>query len=141
MAVWAASGPAAVQLPARAEPPAIECAATVEGRPRVYRLAEEAAPKGPRWAIAMRPADRPGRWVPLTLPGARPVFGPGTAELTYRSGAGGIIVELRVSQSSSTLDVYVSYEVEVNVDAELSPAVDELNTHGVVEAACRVPAR
>jgi hypothetical protein len=118
-------------------PMVVECATTVDGQPRVHRLAQEPGPKGPRWVIAVRPGDRSGPWIGLALPGATPVFAPGSATLTYRGGSGGIIVELRAA-TTSTLDVYVSYEVEVNVNAALSPSIDELNTHGVLAAACRV---
>ena len=39
------------------------------------------------------------------------------------------------------LDIYVSYELEVNVDTSLTPAIDELNTEGPIGVRCQVVAR
>ena len=36
------------------------------------------------------------------------------------------------SPQAATLDAYVSYELEVNVDASLTPAIDEIDTDGPV---------
>ena len=43
--------------------------------------------------------------------------------------------------ADARLDIYVSYELEVNVDTSLTPAIDELNTEGPIGVRCQVVAR
>ena len=56
-----------------------------------------------------------------------------------RTSNGGIDVTLTGSAAQARLDVYVSYELEVNVDASLTPAIDDLNTDGPIGVRCEVP--
>ena len=55
-----------------------------------------------------------------------------------RTSNGGIDVNLSGSPAEARLDIYVSYELEVNVDASLTPAIDELNTDGPIGVRCDV---
>jgi hypothetical protein len=55
-----------------------------------------------------------------------------------RTSNGGIDVTLTGSPAEARLDIYVSYELEVNVDASLTPAIDELNTDGPIGVRCDV---
>ena len=40
--------------------------------------------------------------------------------------------------AQARLDIYVSYELEVNVDASLTPAIDDLNTDGPIGVRCEI---
>lgn len=59
-------------------------------------------------------------------------------EVTARTSNGGIDVTLAGTPARAQLDIYVSYELEVNVDTSLTPAIDALNTEGPVGVACDV---
>ncbi|HVB37110.1 MAG TPA: hypothetical protein VND92_01180 [Vicinamibacterales bacterium] len=85
---------------------------------------------GKVWTLSMRGTNTDGRWVSLPLPDAAPVFTGGTASLSYRSAYGGRTIALQVSPAVASLDVYANYELEVNVDPNLNPQVDLLNTGG-----------
>ena len=77
----------------------------------------------------------------LPLPGAAPAVMAQHVRLAYRSANGGVMVTLDSSGDAAVLDVYVNYELEVNVDASLTPEIDRLNTHGAVRLPpCRVDA-
>jgi hypothetical protein len=55
-----------------------------------------------------------------------------------RTSNGGIDVSLSGTPAEARLDVYVSYELEVNVDTSLTPAIDDLNTEGPIGVRCEV---
>ena len=55
-----------------------------------------------------------------------------------RTSNGGIDVALSGTPAQARLDIYVSYELEVNVDTSLTPAIDELNTEGPIGVRCEV---
>ena len=55
-----------------------------------------------------------------------------------RTSNGGIDVNLTGTPAQARLDIYVSYELEVNVDAALTPAIDDLNTDGPLAVRCEV---
>ena len=55
-----------------------------------------------------------------------------------RTSNGGIDVTLTGAPAAATLDIYVSYELEVNVDASLTPKIDDLNTDGPIGVRCDV---
>lgn len=122
------------------ERPGVECALP-DGR--WYRLA--AAGGGSRHVLSYR--AKPGARQ-IDLPVGTPTFhraaGCETAarcpqgSFAFRSPNGGIILEIDALEARSTIDIFVSYELEVNVDVGLSPDIDELNTHGRQSAACRL---
>ena len=58
--------------------------------------------------------------------------------ITARTSNGGIDVALGGTPAQARLDIYVSYELEVNVDTSLTPAIDDLNTEGRVGVICDV---
>ena len=58
-----------------------------------------------------------------------------------RSSNGGIAVALTGAPAQARLDIYVSYELEVNVDTSLTPAIDDLNTEGAIAVRCDVTAQ
>jgi hypothetical protein len=82
----------------------------------------------------MRDAESKGAWIDLLLPGARPELTANTARLSYRNSNGGRQVNLEVSAAGSRLDVWVDHGLEVNVEPDLDPRVDRLNTEGPVVA-------
>ena len=103
-------------------------------RPLVYRLSESSGDAEPRWVLSLTGGQLRDEMVGVGLPGGVAVIAGDTASLSYRSSNGGVIVELRARGRDSELDVYVSYELEVNIDADLSPRVDLLNTDGLLRA-------
>lgn len=126
----------ALQPSTPAGTPGVVCAGTgaAAGREFVLERPDPAA----AWRLRYRDREHP-RWVTLSLPGARPIVDGGTARLRYRNANGGRQVELEVSTAASRLDVYVDYGLDVNIDPDLSPDVDLMNTEGPLTAIeCRV---
>ena len=78
----------------------------------------------------------------LLLPGNAAVrLSSDSVSVKARTSNGGIDVALSGTPAQARLDVYVSYELEVNVDASLTPAIDELNTEGPIGVRCDVTGR
>lgn len=107
---------------------------------RAYRLVNEGTTSVPRWVLSLRMPGATRDRTAVVLRGGAPRMGDGRAALRYRSANGGIIVHLDsgASQDGGVLDVFVSYELEVNVDTTLQPEIDDLNTDGERPATCRV---
>jgi hypothetical protein len=82
----------------------------------------------------MRDVETKGSWIDLTLPGAAPAVTAATAKLSYRNANGGRHVDLDVSDAGSRIDVWVDYGLEVNIEPDLDPRVDRLNTEGPLKA-------
>ena len=75
----------------------------------------------------------------VALPASASVQMTGEAvSVRARTSNGGIDVTLTGTPAQARLDIYVSYELEVNVDASLTPAIDELNTDGPIGVRCEV---
>jgi len=120
--------------PVRAD--AVACVVKSDPEKREYRL-RQTAPDA--WEIGVRSRKTRDRWISLALPGAAPVLGTGRARVSYKAANGGRIVEWTVAPAASSIDVYVSYELEVNVDTALEPEIDLLNTEGALDQLdCRV---
>ncbi len=47
---------------------------------------------------------------------------------------------LNAGTAASTVDVYVDFGLEVNVDPNLDSRVDDMNTHGAVPMRCTINA-
>jgi hypothetical protein len=74
--------------------------------------------------------------VALPLPGAAPDTSAGVI-LEYRTANGGRAVTLdAANEGPSTLDVFVNFELEVNVERDLDRAVDAMNTEGPLAVVC-----
>jgi hypothetical protein len=123
------------------DPVGVECTLP-DGRS--YRLAPT-APGASRYTLSHTPAsDR--RRIDLSMgpPTYRraahcDVASPcGQGRFSFRSANGGVIVEIDAAGARSAVDIFVSYELEVNVDVSLSPDIDVLNTHGRQAASCRL---
>jgi hypothetical protein len=116
-----------------------ECSLSAESDTRIFQLVDRGAGHDPRWWLTL---TRRGASAPVTelpLPNARVERTAGTLALSSASGNGGLAVTLRAAPSGSLLDVFVNFELEVNVWRDLSPNVDAMNTHGPQsQVMCRV---
>jgi hypothetical protein len=94
-----------------------------------------------QWSIVFRGRvlDKPS--VELRLPGASPVVADGEVRLSFATANGGRSVEWRAVNGASTLDLHVSHGLEINVEADLDPAVDHMNTEGPIAVSCAVARR
>ena len=117
-------------------PAAITCRAPEDPARREWSLVREGPPDSDRWRLLFRSADLDRPSVSLPLPGARPEVGDGTVSLQYRTANGGRSVELSATDGPSSLDVFVSYELEVNVERDLDREVDRMNTGGAIAVVC-----
>jgi hypothetical protein len=138
-AALAGSLTAAAQARNDGRPLGVTCRVHGDARGREFRLGEAgghsaAATDTPRWQLSMRDAESKDAWITLRLPGARPAITANTAALSYRNANGGRHVDLDVSPSGSRLEVWVDYGLEVNVEPDLDPHVDRLNTDGPLTA-------
>lgn len=70
--------------------------------------------------------------VELRLPGATPVSDAGGTRISLKSANGGRTVDWRIGNKISSLELYVNHGLEVNVEADLDPAVDLMNTDGTI---------
>jgi hypothetical protein len=115
-------------------PAAVTCRVSSAQGERTYELRRATAGSQPSWTLAMRGH---GNEVVLPLPGAEPKIEAGAARLSYRSANGGRLVDLDVSDRGATLSVWVDHGLEVNVDPDLDPRVDEM-TIDKTAARCEV---
>jgi hypothetical protein len=77
--------------------------------------------------------------VELRLPGAGPALAGNETRVSFKSANGGRTVDWRISKDHSTIDLYVNHGLEVNVEADLDPAVDLMNTDGSIVVHCGPP--
>lgn len=116
--------------------PSVRCDGAGAAAGRQF-LIERPAPDAV-WQLRYRDREHP-RWIALALPGATPTLAVGTARLSFRNANGGRQVELEVTAGAARLDVYVDYGLEVNIDADLDPDVDRMNTEGpLTDLSCQV---
>lgn len=127
------------------------CSVPTDPQQREWRLVRWDAPgtatpgrspqsgaRSPEWSVQFRGRmlDKPA--IDLRLPGAAPVLTPGEVRLSYATANGGRSIEWRAVNGASTLDLHVSHGLEVNVEADLDPAVDHMNTDGPVAVSCEL---
>ncbi len=112
-----------------ASPPVLECTVPGDSESRVFRLeqAEE------QWQLSFKSRETGGRWIRLKLPSAQPLVEGERARLSYRNANGGRQIDLSVTEAGSSLDVWVDYGLEVNIEPDLDPKVDLMNTEGPLE--------
>ncbi len=90
------------------------------------------------WRLSYRDREHP-QWLRVTLENAAPDIGTATARLRYRNANGGRQVDLDVAPGRARLDVYVDYGLDVNIEPDLDPDVDRMNTDGpLTTLQCRV---
>jgi hypothetical protein len=117
----------------------VECLPPGDAQARAFRLVDRGAGHDPRWWLTLSSRTLGGRTVELPLPGPRVELGPNLVSLSSASSNGGLMVTLEVGAGRSTLDVFVNYELEVNVWRDLSPDVEQMNTSGpLVPGGCRL---
>jgi hypothetical protein len=126
---WIAAGP--FQLPAAGTThPLVECRVDGEGDSRVWQLARLGEGTAQEWYLTLQSSSPGARIVHLPLPSARVTSARGRVTASSASSNGGIAVELVADASGSMLDVFVNFELEVNVWRDLSPDVEKMNTGG-----------
>ena len=114
----------------------VVCSGTGPANGREYVLDRPVADRP--WRLSYRDREHK-EWIRLTLAGAAPDIGEVTATLRYRNANGGRQVELDVTPAGSRLDVYVDYGLDVNIDPDLNPDVDRMNTDGpLTTLQCRI---
>lgn len=82
----------------------------------------------------MQDRESGDKWIRLGLRGAAPGLGAGTASLAFKNANGGRQVTLDVAPGHAKLDVFVDYGLDVNIEPDLDPQVDRMNTNGPVTA-------
>ncbi len=104
---------------------------------REWSLVAEGPPDARRWSLVYRGASLEHQPVALPLPGAAPVVDPDRVSLDYHSANGGRSVRLSASsEGPSSLDAYVNFELEVNVERDLDRGVEQMNTNGPSPVRC-----
>lgn len=121
-----------------AAPATVTCRAPEDPARREWSLVSAGPPDAPRWVLVYRSAtlDRPS--VSLPLPGAAPVVDEDGVRLDYQTANGGRAVTLSATDGPSSLDVFVNYELEVNVERDLDRGVDLMNTRGALAVECDI---
>ena len=109
------------------------CRVPADPQQRIWTL-ERAAPAVWRVAFSARSLDKPR--VELPLPLAQPVIGDSRIALAYASANGGRAIDWQIVDGFSTIDLRVSHGLEVNVERDLDPAVDLMNTDGPIAVVC-----
>jgi hypothetical protein len=121
--------------------PSVTCHVRDDAQRRTFVLEQAAA--GPNtWRLSMQDRESGAKWIRLALPGAAPTISDGAASVRYKNANGGRQVTLDVAKDHARLDVYVDHGLEVNIEPDLDPAVDRMNTNGPLTALdCAVAGR
>ena len=121
--------------------PLIECALAADPAKRVYQVIDAGPLQQPRYLLRLSAPALGQRRVDLPLANATIERRDGGLSLARVSANGGATVHLDAGVGSrpSTVDVFVNFELEVNVWRDLSPDVEQMNTHGLpARAQCHV---
>jgi len=115
--------------------PTVTCRVEGDQDQRVYVLDRA----DDRWRLSFRSKGTGDRWVRLALPGAQPVTTDDEVRLSYRNANGGRQIDLVATPAQSSLDVWVDYGLDVNIEPDLDPRVDLMTTDGpLAGATCAV---
>jgi hypothetical protein len=122
-----------------APPPALitTCRAPSDPAGREWSLVREGATEAPQWVLVFRRGGAATPPVRLPLPAAAPTISRDRILFEAHSANGGRDVTLAATRDgSSTLDVFVNFELEVNVERDLDRAVETMNTEGPLAVSC-----
>jgi hypothetical protein len=108
------------------------CQVTADPQARVYELVRSGEGTGAQWTLVLHSRALTSSPVQLPLPAAKPVVTDAELKLEYRTLNGGRDVRWSVTPASAMLDVHANFELEVNVEADLDPRVDLMNTGGAI---------
>jgi hypothetical protein len=111
------------------------CRAPDDPQQRTWSLAR----RNGAWLVVFRSRALDQPQVELRLPTAAPQITSDVIRVAYKSANGGRTIDWSIAGTQSTLDLYVSHGLEVNVEADLDPAVDLMNTDGVITVHCGPP--
>lgn len=109
------------------------CRVPGDPQERMWSL-ERSAADAWRLVFSARSLDKPR--VELPLAAAQPVVAPSEIRLSFKSANGGRTIGWHIRNGPSTLDLFVNHGLEVNVEADLDPAVDLMNTDGEMSVDC-----
>ena len=109
------------------------CRVRDDPQQRVWTL--ERLPSSWRIAFSSKALDRPRVELPVMFP-PQPIDSSSAIRLVYASGNGGKRVEWTIANGPSTLDLLINYGLEVNVERDLDPAVELMNTDGPLAMVC-----
>jgi hypothetical protein len=111
---------------------AVGCRVVGDRQERVYELRREREPANGRWMLMMRGRKTGSAPVILPLPDAKPDVSPTEVTLSYETLNGGRHVEWRVTPAGASLSVHANFELEVNIEPDLDPRVELMNTEGEI---------
>ena len=114
--------------------PSVTCNVSDDARARVFVLDLTPDTTPTLWRLSMRDTESGERWIRLSLRGAQPRIAGSTASLAFKNANGGRQVTLEVTPGHASLDVFVDHGLEVNIEPDLDPAVDRMNTNGPLTA-------
>ena len=109
------------------------CRVPNDPQARTWSL-ERAAPDAWRVVFSSKSLDKPR--VELPLGNASPIVDRSKITLAFASANGGRAIAWTITDRASTLDLRVNHGLEVNVERDLDPAVDLMNTDGPIEVSC-----
>jgi hypothetical protein len=117
--------------------PVTTCAVANDPQQRQWTLERptSGAPDAP-WRIVFKSRALKQARAELRVPHAQPLVTRDAVTLSFHSANGGLTIDWKASPGPSTLDLYVNFGLEVNVDADLDPAVEQMNTQGPLSVMC-----
>ena len=111
---------------------AVGCTVVDDPDGRIYELRRERTSAAGPWMLMMHSRKAGSSPVILPLPDARPELSATRVTLSYETLNGGRHVEWRVTPSGASLDVHANFELEVNIEPDLDPRVELMNTDGEI---------
>jgi len=111
------------------------CRVPNDPQQRVWSL-ERAAPDAWRVVFSSKSLDKPR--VELPIANAQPVGTDSRIDLSFATANGGRALQWQIVDGFSKLDLRVSHGLEVNVEPDLDPAVDLMNTDGELLVVCDI---
>ena len=117
--------------------PVATCSIPNDPQQRQWTLerAEAGAPDA-AWRVIFKSRTLDKAQTELRLPQANPMISSGAVALLFTTANGGRTIEWRAKEGPSLLDIYVNFGLEVNIDADLDPAVEQMNTQGPLSVVC-----